>query len=108
MENKLTTTNFNNINTENNIHPKDENQLQDINLYQKQLKFLYKKIDSDSSLLWSHENHLIGKRLRSENDLNDKELKWKNSKTTQIGYGEITMVILSRINFLKGFDERFV
>jgi hypothetical protein len=62
-------------------------------LFKKRLKFLYKKIDSSSSLLWSHDNHItVGKRLRSENDVEDMELKWKNKETTQTGYGEIAMV----------------
>jgi len=63
-----------------------------LKIYKKQLKYLYKRIDSISNLLWSHENHLLGKRLRSENGIDDHKLKWMNKKTTQIGYGEITMV----------------
>jgi len=81
---------------------------QNINVYKKQLKYLYKKVDSMSSLLWSHENHLVGKRLRSEyNGFDDKILKWKNNKTTQIGYGEITMVIIfiCNINLYLGINE---
>jgi hypothetical protein len=62
-------------------------------LFKKRLNFLYKKIDSTSNLLWSHDNHITGKRLRSENDQEDNKLKWKNKETTQTGYGEIAMVI---------------
>jgi len=64
----------------------------EILLFKKNLKFLYKKIDSISNLLWSHDNHITGKRLRSEIDNEDTELKWKNKETTQTGYGEIAMV----------------
>lgn len=63
-----------------------------LNIYNRQLKYLYKKIDAISSLLWSHENHITGARLRSEKSF-DSSTKWQNKKTTQIGYGEITMVI---------------
>jgi hypothetical protein len=67
----------------------------DFKIFKKKLKFLYKKIDSSSSLLWSHDNRLTGakgKRLRSELDNDEKESKWKNKETTQTGYGEIAMV----------------
>lgn len=60
-------------------------------LFKKKLKFLYKKIDQGSSLIWDHENQLTrGKRTRSEVGTDDKELFWKNKETTQTGYGEIT------------------
>ena len=72
---------------------------QEIFQFRKKLKFLYKKIDSISSLLWSHDNHITGKRLRSEIDNEDTELKWRNKETTQTGYGEISMVN----NFIKIF-----
>ena len=65
---------------------------QEILNFKKNLKFLYKKIDSISNLLWSHDNHITGKRLRSEIDNEDTELKLKNKETTQTGYGEISMV----------------
>jgi len=60
-------------------------------MFQKKLKQLYKRIDSCSSLLWSHDNHITGKRLRSENDQEDNKLNWKNRETTQTGYGEIAL-----------------
>lgn len=60
-------------------------------LVKKRLKYLYKKIDAISSLLWSHDNHITGKRLRSENDQEDNKLHWKNRETTQTGYGEIAL-----------------
>lgn len=65
-----------------------------VKLFKKRLNYLYKKIDSISSLLWSHDNHITGKRLRSENDAEDSKLAWKNKETTQTGYGEIAMVRL--------------
>ena len=61
-------------------------------LFKKRLKYLYKKIDSISTLLWSHDNHITGKRLRSEIGSEDNQTKWKNKETTQTGYGEIAMV----------------
>jgi len=64
---------------------------QEKKLLQKKLKYLYKKVDSCSSLLWSHDNHITGKRLRSENDQEDNKLNWKNRETTQTGYGEIAL-----------------
>jgi hypothetical protein len=70
----------------------------DAQMYRKRLKHLYKKIDSVSSLLWSHENHITDKkRLRSGNSNADKDLDWKNKDTTQIGYGEIAMVIQNNL-----------
>ena len=72
-------------------------------LFKKNLKFLYKKIDSISNLLWSHDNHITGKRLRSEIDNEDTELKWKNKETTQTGYGEISMVGIEIIMKIKYF-----
>jgi hypothetical protein len=63
-----------------------------IEIFKKRLKHLYKQIDSISSLLWSHENHITGKRLRSENDEEDNKLTWMNKETTQTGYGEIAKV----------------
>jgi hypothetical protein len=65
-----------------------------VDIFKKRLKHLYKKIDSKSSLLWSHENHITGKRLRSENDEEDNKLSWLNKETTQTGYGEIAKVKL--------------
>jgi hypothetical protein len=67
----------------------------DSTTFRKKLKYLYKKIDTASSLLWSHESHLTGtagKRLRSKDDNVDKQMKWKNKETQQTGYGEIAMV----------------
>ncbi len=62
-------------------------------IIKKKLKHLYKKVDSVSNLLWSHENHITGKKkLRSEDNIEDTSLKWMNKETTQIGYGEIAMV----------------
>jgi hypothetical protein len=59
-------------------------------LFMKRLKYLYKKVDQSSTLLWSHDNNLTqGKKLRSQNGKT--ELNWK-TKLTQIGYGEIAMV----------------
>ena len=70
------------------------NEVKEAKIFNKKLKYLYKKIDSVSSLLWSHDNHITkGKRLRSENDKEDSQLKWKNKETAQTGYGEIAMVI---------------
>lgn len=64
-----------------------------IKLFRKRLNYLYKKIDLSSNLLWSHENLMTsGKRLRSEFDAEDTELKWMNRETTQTGYGEISKV----------------
>lgn len=61
-------------------------------LFLKRLKFLYKKIDQTSTLLWSHDNNLTqGKKLRSQHGKTD--LFWK-TKDTQIGYGEIAMVFI--------------
>jgi hypothetical protein len=69
------------------------NNSNDIKLFKKKLKYLYKKVDTASSLLWSHESHLTGaKRLRSKDDKDDKQMKWKNKETQQTGYGEISMV----------------
>ncbi len=65
------------------------------NLFKKRLNYLYKQLDSKSSLLWSHENSLHVKGTRSKAGEDDLELKWKNKETTQIGYGEI-----SKVNFL--------
>jgi hypothetical protein len=61
-------------------------------IFKKRLKKLYKQIDSNSSLLWSHENHIVGKRLRSEIDEEDNKQPWLNKETTQTGYGEIAKV----------------
>ena len=62
-------------------------------LFKKRIKYLYKKIDQSSTLLWSHDNNLTqGKKLRSQNEKS--ELTWK-TKFTQIGYGEIAMVNLN-------------
>jgi len=101
MENKITinseftakeqVTNKNIKNNEQNNQNSQNNQ-NNLNC-EKHLAFLYKKIASISDLLWSHENHLIGNRLRSDPGFSDKELNWKNNQTCQIGYGEITMVI---------------
>ena len=76
----------------------------DPKIFKKKLKHLYKKIDTASNLLWSHESHLTGaKRLRSKDDKDDKEMKWKNKETQQTGYGEIAMV-----NFKIKFKKYFV
>lgn len=72
----------------------------DAKRFKKRLKYLYKRIDSISSLLWSHDNHITGNRLRSENDKDDILLKWKNKDTTQTGYGEIALVYI--IYLLRG------
>ena len=61
-------------------------------LFKNRLKYLYKKINSSSNLFWTHENHLLGKRLRSENQNDSAEFNWKNSDSVQTGYGEVTMV----------------
>jgi hypothetical protein len=63
--------------------------------FKKKLKYLYKKIDTASNLLWSHECHLTGsfkKRLRSKDDNPNDIFEWKNKATQQTGYGEIAMV----------------
>jgi hypothetical protein len=65
----------------------------DSQILKRKLKYLYKKVDSASNLLWSHENLLTSKKkLRSEIDEEDNKLKWMNKETTQTGYGEIAMV----------------
>ena len=67
-----------------------ENTIEKKFLFMKRLKYLYKKIDQSSKLLWSHENYLTqGKKLRSQND--KIKLSWK-TKYIQTGYGEIAMV----------------
>ena len=69
-------------------------------LFMKRLKYLYKKIDQSSTLLWSHDNNLTqGKKLRSQHCKS--VLSWK-TKYTQIGYGEIGMVpfnIILRVHY---------
>jgi hypothetical protein len=76
-----------------NINSISSNNSTDPKLFKKKLKYLYKKIDTASNLLWSHESHLTGaKRLRSKDDKDDKQMKWKNKETQQTGYGEIAMV----------------
>lgn len=60
-------------------------------LFLRRLKYLYKKIDESSHLLWNHENSLGVKKRRSEIQTEDNQLKWKDRDTTQTGYGEITM-----------------
>jgi hypothetical protein len=74
-----------------------------IEIFKRKLKHLYKQIDTNSSLLWSHENHITGKRLRSENNDDDNKLSWLNKETAQTGYGEISKVIL-KIN--KGLNVK--
>jgi len=84
--------NYNNTNISNHFFENSQlDQNLEKKLIQKKLKHLYKKIDSCSSLLWSHDNHITGKRLRSENDQEDNKLNWKNRETTQTGYGEIAL-----------------
>lgn len=65
----------------------------DLQILKRKLKQLYKKIDSSSSLLWSHENQLTSaKGTRTAIKAEDKELVWMNKETTQTGYGEIALV----------------
>ena len=59
-------------------------------LFLKRLKYIYKKIDEGSHLLWSHENSLGVRKRRSMMNFDDNKLVWKNKDTTQTGYGEIT------------------
>lgn len=77
-----------------------------LRLFKKRLAYLYKKIDSISSLLWSHDNHITGKRLRSEHDAEDNKLNWKNKETTQTGYGEISMASMTNLfNLFQNADK---
>ncbi len=85
----------------------NSNSSTDPKIFKKKLKYLYKKIDTASNLLWSHESHLTGaKRLRSKDDKNDKEMKWKNKETQQTGYGEIAMVNLNTKFIIKFIMKR--
>lgn len=81
-------------NLDNDIINKKENisllQSLKIKWFLKRLRYLYKKIDEGSDLLWNHENSLHRAKLRSSIKEGDNELTWKNKDTTQIGYGEIT------------------
>lgn len=84
-----------------------ENQT-DLQVFKRKLKHLYKKIDSVSSLLWSHENHVTGKRLRSEINSEDTKLKWMNKETTQTGYGEIAMGSMTSLFNLMQNISKFI
>jgi|LauGreDrversion4_2_1035121.scaffolds.fasta_scaffold1900606_1 hypothetical protein len=72
------------------VESKEEEQEE--KLFFKRLKYLYKKLNTNSSLFWTHENHLLGKRLRSEINNDKSNNNWKNSPAVQTGYGEVTMV----------------
>lgn len=81
--------NKNKIDYTKSISPKEANRLR-IKIFLKRLKYLYKKIDEGSHLLWNHDNSTGIKRLRSAMTSDDLKCNWKNRDTTQIGYGEIT------------------
>ena len=68
----------------------EQDNLLRLKAFLKRLKYLYKKIDDGSHLLWSHDNSTGVKKLRSEMNNDDIEQKWRNKDTTQTGYGEIT------------------
>jgi hypothetical protein len=72
------------------IESKEEEQ--DEKFFMKRLKYLYKKLNTNSSLFWTHESHILGKRLRSEISNDKSNNNWKSSPTVQTGYGEVTMV----------------
>ena len=81
-----------------------ENREDEEKQFKKRLKYLYKKINAESSLLWTHENSLILKRSRP-NAKQDKTLfDWKDSPAVQTGYGEISMVYLY---FILGIFHKF-
>lgn len=62
-------------------------------LFKKRLKYLYKKIDSKYNLFWTHENHLLGKRLRSEIQKDKPINNSKDSFFVQTEIIEVSIVI---------------
>ena len=57
---------------------------------QNEMRQVYKMLDRKAVLYWSHEDRILGKRLRSEN-LESAELDYKCLETAQVGYGEISL-----------------
>ena len=74
----------------------------DNSLFKTYLRKLYKQINKSSNLLWSHRNHITGKRTKKF----DEEEKFFNIKTTQIGYGEISLSSMTQLyNLFSNIDE---
>ena len=66
------------------------------------LRKLYNQINKSSNLLWSHSNHITGKRTKKF----DEEEKFFNINTTQIGYGEISLSSMTQLyNLFSNIDE---
>lgn len=77
---------------------------QDEKHFLKRLKYLYKKINTNSNLFWTHENHLLGKRLRSDINNEKSNNNLKSTSALQMGYGEVTMVTYI---FIEGIFHEF-
>jgi hypothetical protein len=76
--------------------------------FQRELNYIYKKIDKISSLLWAHGTYVQGK-LRDK-QLDKQNDSWKEKTKAQIGYGEVTKVTESScgLNTILGSSHLFI
>lgn len=75
-------------------------------LCHKELKYVYQKIDKESSLLWSQDNRLVLPNSRRKTEKKEEDSEWKNQTNAQVGYGEITKgAIMNFMNILQNVSD---